>query len=207
MYSFLEAPLFDAIDDDHGSHAQHRAQEPVPSAGGHRQLTSASAFGRRAGAGAGGAGVGASPGSEGKLLYGGSGSNGADPQSPPGPIACRDGEALSAMESMIKSQQHAEKRLQTMESKILGVLDQMAASMQQQQQRPTQGLSSVSMAVVVVVVVGALFFLFLFQQKRRAPMEFVMRSAVAGAPAPSAPLLFVPPTSVGNLGAPLTFLT
>ena len=96
--------------------------------------------------------------------YGGSGPKPPPAQqtvAPTGPIECHDADALGAMEAMIRTQVASEKRLASMENRLVGLLEHVASAQQKSAKgSDTKGLSSTTLfwvllaGVVVLVVFG-----------------------------------------------------
>jgi hypothetical protein len=129
------------------------------------------------------------------------------------PMQCRDPESLHALERMLKNQQAAEKRMTSMEHRIVGMMDQMVASRRTDKRPP--GLAgntllwiAASTALVIAVVI-------LCQRRRAAPIEVLMRAPGGGgavapiaAPAAGTPIVLGPASfaHLGPGGAPQSFL-
>ena len=102
----------------------------------------------------------------------------AAPQPPQGPLQCQDRDSLAAIEHVMKSQAMTDKRMQSMESKILNVLEQLASSAVKQNETP-QGVSLSSIfwiggaLLVILLVVGMCM-----RRRSATPMEFMLKTAM-----------------------------
>ncbi len=205
MYSFLESSLFDSINDDKPGQ-MHQTQN----ASGGPQNTG-TAFTHRPKEVQGGLQGSADPHAQ--KVYGGGhvATDASVPQvvqQPAGPIACRDSQAAAALEAVMKAQALAEKRIMTMENKIMGMLDQLSVT-QQTPNKYKAGLSYSGLLGIGGIVILILLFVFFFQSRKKTPpMEFVMRQAVPQIVTGGAPLTpVVIGSSATNLAAPQTFLS
>ena len=125
----------------------------------------------------------------------------------PESIQCRDPDSVSALERLIRVQQASDKRIATIEHRIVGMMEHLAASSRTDKRPP--GLAgntllwiAASTALVIVVVILC--------RRRAAPIEVLMRApggALAPAPAAATPVVFAPVlTHLGPAGAPQSFL-
>ena len=183
MYSFLESSLFDSISDDRPGQV-HQTQ----SANGGAQNAAGTSFTQRQQEASSSIPGPSANGLQDAKVYGTP--NQAAAAVPAGPIQCRDKDAVAALESVIKAQVMAEKRIITMETKVLGLLEQLNVA-QNANRSPKTGLSNSGMiGIAVVIAVCFVFFFFVQSRRKTPPMEFVMRQAV--------------PSMVTGTGAPLT---
>lgn len=156
MFSFLDQPLFD--ESPNGS-----TPSPAPQVS--RQMAAPLQPARHYGAG-----------DVNKPPQG----NGPNQQAPvaQGPIQCHDRDSLAAIEHVMKSQAMADKRMQSMESKILNVLEQLASTASKQKETP-QGVSLSSMLWIGAALLIFLLFIGMYMRQRSAtPMEFMLKTAV-----------------------------
>lgn len=126
-----------------------------------------------------------------------------------GPLQCQDRDSLAAIEHVIKSQAMADKRMQSMESKILNVLEQLASNAYKQKETP-QGVSLSSMfwiggtLLIILLIVGMYM-----RQRSATPMEFMLKTAMPSntplafanaATNPLTPILLANGTGAASMG-------
>ena len=137
----------------------------------------------------------------------------APPPEPRQPLQCEDARSASAIEAVMKAQLLAERKMQTMEHKIVTMLTQLSEQAANDKDKKTHGLS-ISSSIICIVSVIALFFLIVYVTRRSTPFpasfqpNFVAPANIRTAPMmhPNNNAFVIPTSAISQNGAPATFL-